>query len=175
MTGESQSGASGWASGLGDEQLLAELARVMDAAEPVPARVVAAGKAAWTWRTVDAELAELAHDSGLLDQRAVTVRGSSALEGPDAQQAVLRWMTFASDNLSIELEVTSDAVLGQLVPPRSATVELELLEVPKGTAGARIPVDDLGWFQVSPIPAGRFRLRCTVEPGSSVVTGWITL
>ena len=39
------------------------LARAVQAIEPVPADVVAAAKASFTWRTIDAELAELTFDS----------------------------------------------------------------------------------------------------------------
>ena len=50
-----------------DEQLMQLTALALSDQEAVPAEVVAAAKAAWTWRTIDAELAELAHDSSLDD------------------------------------------------------------------------------------------------------------
>ena len=54
-----------------DDDLLRELGRVVTAADPVPPEVIAAAKASFTWRTIDAELAELAFDS-LLDDEGVT-------------------------------------------------------------------------------------------------------
>ena len=37
------------------------------------------------------------------------------------------------------------------------------------------PVDEIGCFAVTPIPASPFRLRCRMEDGADVLTGWITL
>ena len=45
------------------DPLLAELADVIEHADPVPASVLVAAKAAFTWRTIDADLAELVADS----------------------------------------------------------------------------------------------------------------
>jgi len=46
-----------------DDQLLAELRRVLRRIDPVPPHVTAQAKDAFTWRTVDEELATLAYDS----------------------------------------------------------------------------------------------------------------
>ena len=56
-----------------DDRLLAELAAALDAADPVPARVLDAAKESFTWRTIDAELAELVFDSA--EQQLAGVRG----------------------------------------------------------------------------------------------------
>jgi hypothetical protein len=37
------------------------------------------------------------------------------------------------------------------------------------------PVDEIGCFAVAPIPASPFRLRCRMQDGTDVLTGWITL
>jgi hypothetical protein len=46
-----------------DHALLDELRTALDAADPVPDTVVSAAQSAFTWLTIDAELAALAEDS----------------------------------------------------------------------------------------------------------------
>src|SRR4051794_33213017 len=61
--------------------LLAELSEVFGHVDPVPPEVVAAARASFTWRTVDAELAvlaELAFDSLVDDTGGTLVRGAAA-------------------------------------------------------------------------------------------------
>ncbi len=86
--------------------------------EPVPGRLVQAAVDAYAWRTVDADLAELVFDS-LADQDEETlVRGR--------QQE--RLLSFRTSGLTIEVEVTaagpSRRLIGQLVPPQRAEVEI---------------------------------------------------
>src|SRR5438045_1899644 len=100
-----------------DNALLRELSRIVTAGDPVPTEVIAAAKASFTWRTIDAELAELAFDS-LLDDDALLVRG--------ADQP--RLLTFEGSSVTIELVVVTEAdsrrVIGQLVPVQQADVEV---------------------------------------------------
>lgn len=159
-----------------DEDLLAELGDALRAEREVPGALVEAGKAIFTWRSVDAELAELTrahltYDS-LVDDAALQGDDAGLLVGVRSEQsAALRALTFAADELSIELEVTDGAVLGQLVPPQAATVEV----LTPDSARIEVPVDDVGWFTVRPVPTSRFRLTCRLTSGASVVTDWISL
>jgi hypothetical protein len=87
-----------------------------------------------------------------------------------SEAASIRALTFTSPQLSIELEVASDSLLGQIIPPRAGTLEVHT------TAGVTTsPVDEIGCFAVTPIPASPFRLRCRTADGIDVLTGWITL
>jgi hypothetical protein len=61
----------------GDDRLVEALRRALAEADEVPTEVVAAARAAWTWRTIDAELAALVHDSTLDDQELAGVRGAT--------------------------------------------------------------------------------------------------
>jgi hypothetical protein len=145
-----------------DDELTAELGRAMRAAAEVPAGFVAAGKAAFTWRNVDAELAALGHDSAT----------GAALAGTRAERATLRALTFVASRLTIELEVTADALLGQLVPPQPGQIELQQRDGAKRVA----TVDELGWFVFhGSVPKGMCRLRLTAADGSTVLTEWTTL
>jgi hypothetical protein len=143
---------------LDDEHLMALLSEALTGDEPVPPAVLAAGYASFTWRTIDGELAALTYDSRIEEPSRSGVR---------SQQAGLRAMTFASSSLTIEIEVTSTSLMGQLVPAHAGEVLLSLYD---GT-GRRVPVDELGAFTIDPLPEDRFRLQVAGEP--KVTTEWI--
>ena len=144
-----------------DDELLAALGEAIQAREEVPEWFVETGKNAYAWHNIDAELARLTYDSSR-DRDAVAVVRSEA--------ASIRALTFTSAQLSIELEVTAGSLVGQIIPPRAGTLEVHT------TAGvASSPVDEIGCFAVTPIPNSPFRLRCRIEDGTDVLTGWITL
>lgn len=147
-----------------DEQLIADLGAALRAEREVPARLLEIGKAAFAWRTVDGELAELTFDS-------TAPGGQEAMAGTRAEPATFRAMTFTAHELSIELEVVPDAVMGQVVPPRPGEIEVHLRD---GTAGT-FTVDDVGWFVIRPRPAGPVRFRVRPEDGGAVLTEWVTL
>lgn len=145
-----------------DDQLLAALGDALRAARDVPPDFVEAGKAAFAWRDIDAELAALTYDSAHDTERAPAVSR--------AEPALLRYLTFASEQVTIELEVTRDAVLGQIVPPQPGVLEVHVWDgEPMTTA-----IDEIGCFVLRPIPSGRFRLRCRMA-GADVVTDWFSL
>ena len=147
--------------GWDDEQLMAALREAMRAREAVPDWFVGTGKSAYAWHNIDAELAQLTYDSHSDTAGAVITR---------SEAASIRALTFTSAHLSIELEVTAGSLLGQIIPPRTGTLEVHT------TAGVTSsPVDEIGCFVVGPIPSSPFRLRCRTEDGTDVLTGWITL
>jgi hypothetical protein len=90
--------------------------------------------------------------------------------GVRAEPAQLRYLTFASAEVTIELEVSGGALLGQVVPPQSG--ELEVLAVDGAARTAAI--DGVGCFVIRPIPPGSFRLHCRLAD-ANVVTDWIVL
>ena len=146
---------------LGDEQLLAALGEALRARKAVPEWFVEAGKNAYAWHNIDAELAQLTYDSSRDEDTVAAVR---------SEAASIRALTFTSGRLSIELEVAESSLLGQIIPPRAGTLEVHT------TAGVTCsPVDDIGCFVVDPIPSSPFRLRCRTQDGADVLTGWITL
>jgi hypothetical protein len=149
---------------LGDDELMAELAAAVEEETAVSDRRRAAARAAFTWRTIDAELAALTHDS-LLDEEPVAVRAA-------AQPRIL---TFETDGLTVEVEVDETPgarrLLGQLVPAGPADLEL------RSAAGEPVAgqADELGRFVLA-LPAERQRvsLRC-VRPDGAVETAWVAL
>ncbi|MEN3357386.1 MAG: hypothetical protein V7637_1368 [Mycobacteriales bacterium] len=163
-SGAGGSGAGGWLAD--DEALAAALEAAMRETWDMPASFVATGKAAFTWHGVDAELAALRHDSavGAPDEHYAAPTRAGA-DDP----AVLRTLSFAADRLTVELDLTADAVLGQIVPAQAGQVEVRTGD----TEPATVPIDEDGWFTIRPIPARSFRLRCVTADGTAVLTGWI--
>jgi hypothetical protein len=142
-----------------DDPLLAELGAALRARQAVPDRFVRLGTSAFDFRDTVAELAALTEDS-------TAVAGVRS-----AERASLRSLTFVAGEMAIELELTPDALVGQVVPPRAG--EIEVL----GPAGpvARAAVDDVGWFSIRPAPTGPTRLHLRTADGVSISTEWTTL
>jgi hypothetical protein len=145
-----------------DDQLLAVLKESLQAQWDVPADFTAAGRSAYAWHNIDAELAELTYDSLQDHAPSASVR---------SETASIRSLTFTSNHLSIEMEVNEDSLLCQLVPTDEATIELQT----RAGVIARIEADEVGCFPIRPIPSAPFRLRCETADGATVVTGWIIL
>jgi hypothetical protein len=145
-----------------DEELLTALREALSFRRAVPADFVDAGKHAFAWRNIDAELAELTYDSLTSAEVALSMR---------AETASIRALTFTSPRLTIELEVVGDSLLGQIVPGQPAVITVQ----PRSGASTVVDVDDIGRFLMQPMPAGLFRLGCRTVTGMETVTGWITL
>ena len=144
-----------------------------------PPEAVAAAQGLFTWRTVDAELAELTHDS-LVAPREPGVRAAGQP----------RILTFEAGALTVEVEVDdvpgARRLIGQLTPPGPA--ELELRCGPDADAGpdtdtgsdtAAEPVrgeaDGLGRF-VLDLPAAKVRSSLRIRRGAEVTeTAWVPL
>jgi hypothetical protein len=146
---------------LPDDELVSALALALRELDPVPARLVEAGKTALSWRTVDAELAELVADTegGI---------GAAGVHAP-------RILTFAAGDTTLVLEVTDDEngrrLLGQIVAPRRAEIEAA-----HRSGAVTVESDDLGRFRVEHFPTGPIRLSLRVpgKPGP-VVTSWVNI
>ncbi|MGY1617397.1 hypothetical protein ACI797_11725 [Geodermatophilus sp. SYSU D00691] len=142
-----------------DGRLVDDLrAALRGAGTPTPT-MVAAAEAAFAWRTVDAELVALTHDS-VAEERAL-VRGT--VSGP-------RSLVFEGARLSVELEHTDEGLIGQIIP---AVVGDVTALAPDGELG-RDEVDELGCFRFDGRFAGLVRLRCRTQNGT-VVTDWVRL
>lgn len=145
-----------------DEQLLAALKEALRAGRAVPPGFVEAGRSAYAWRNIDAELASLTYDS---------VRDTEPTPHLGSETASIRTLTFTSAHVIIELEVSEESLLGQLIPAREGTIEIQT----RDGVVAMVRVDKFGWFPIHPIPASPFRLQYHATDGLDVLTGWITL
>jgi hypothetical protein len=150
-----------------DAELEEELRRVADHVDPVPLDVIERSAESLTWRTVDAELAELAFDS-LVDGD----RTSGLVRGPGD----VRTLTFRASHLTIELDISFERgareVIGQLVPAQPMTLEIRHKD-----GAVVVEADDLGRFSAEALPAGPFSVRCGSDNAARpiLVTDWISV
>ncbi|MCX5172731.1 hypothetical protein [Streptomyces antibioticus] len=135
------------------EEELRQAAAILD---PVPAELRRTAVEAYALHDLDARIAELTFDS-LTD--AIPVRGAE-----DAP----RMLTFHSGDLTVDVEVTGDGLMGQLLPPQTASIEV--LHGPR--AGAPLTADALGRFTCDRPSGGPFALRLRTG-GEVVVTEWL--
>lgn len=143
-----------------DDQLWEDLKEATADLGPMAGSVARKGAAVFSWRSVDEDLllASLIFDS-LLD-------GAGMRRSPSYGERVL---VFQASAFSIELEVASDRVLGQVDPPAVGEVILETTDGLTQT----ITSDDLGFFMAAR-PEGLVRLRCAT-PSGQLVTDWVRL
>ncbi len=143
-----------------DDALLAELRAVVGRVDPVPPEMVAAARASFVWRTIDAELAQLTHDSVVDTDRMALVRGVGAPE----------LLTFECPGLTVEVEtLAADGglrLLGQLVPPQPGQVEVR-----HAGGTTTVDADAMGRFAAEGVPTGPVSLRCRAGE-SAFATDW---
>jgi hypothetical protein len=145
----------------------AELRAIFGHMDPVPQLLSDGARAAFSWRTVDAELAELMRDSAEAseEEAGMLVRGG---HGP-------RQLSFESPRIGIELEVTATGprerrVEGQLLPPAGATITVER----PGEDGLTVQADELGRFVLDGLRAGVVRLHVALG-GAQIAIPWTTI
>jgi hypothetical protein len=144
------------------DPMFATLRNVIDHADPVPQAVVDAARAAYTWRTIDAELAELTADS------AMATAGVRSTSAP-------RLLTFEGAGVEVEVEVAHTGstrhLSGQLVPMGPAQITV------RWSSGSReTTADELGRFAIDHVPAGSVSLAI-LRTGAHqpIVTSWISI
>ena len=146
-----------------DEALVQELRAAVASGEAVSQRSRDAARAAFTWRNVDRELDELlalSYDSSLVED--VLVRGPAT--------AGSRALAFEGAGFELEVELTENTLVGQVVPGRSCRV------VVRSAAGATAAadVDDDGFFTMADVPQGTVRFE-VVLGDTGYATEWVLL
>jgi hypothetical protein len=138
--------------------MLEQLADAFDDAhlEPIPQRLSAAARDAYSWRRADAELAELLFDSA--SDTLVGVRGTATDR---------RSFRYASGDFAIRVHLTDVSLIVMIEPPLAAACRID-----SGHASEQHRTDELGELVVD---APELPLRLEVElPNGTVVTPWIT-
>lgn len=143
-----------------DDELLAVLGEALREERDVPAYFVETGKAVFAGCPIEAELAALIYDS-LVDALPVPAIRAS--------RATIRELTFATPELKIHVQLTTSALRGQVVPPQCGELEVHMT----GRASRTIEIDEQGWFTITPVPRGSFRLLCRMPGGVSALTDWL--
>lgn len=145
-----------------DDELLELVGRALRGADPVPDHVLAGARAAWTWRTIDQELAELVFDS------------AAELTGVRSEDTA-RQLTFRAPGMEIEVMVVDEAsrrIVGQLIPPGAYTVQL----LTSGDHVLEEPTDRLGRFAFDSVAPGPVRIAVADPDGAHVITTeWVLL
>lgn len=144
-----------------DDRLLAQLRAGLAESDTVPSDVTAFAKAAYSWKTIDADLAELDFDS-IEEDLPAGVRSSATARMISFQ--VGQWM------LDVEYDETSGRLLGQISPESDYTVELH-------TAGALFSVasDEIGRFEADGISRGPLSMVLRLSGGDVIKTQWVIL
>jgi hypothetical protein len=144
-----------------DDDLLELVGRALRAADPVPDRVIQGARAAWTWRTIDEELAELVFDS------------AAELTGVRSEDTA-RQLTFRAPGMEIEVMIVDEAsrrVVGQLIPPGTYIVQL----LSSDDVVREEHADRLGRFAFDAVAPGPVRLAVIDPDGTHIVTTEWTL
>jgi hypothetical protein len=147
-----------------DETLLADLAAALNDIAPMRDAVAERGRGAYTWRTIDDELAlaGISFDSML----------ETASDLRDGDDGAPRVLIFDAEGISVELEVAPDRVAGQILPPSAGQILVEMQDAPEATI--TVEADDLGFFVLPSITARIMRLRCETST-ARLVTEWVRL
>ena len=146
----------------GDEEIMTALKEALASRQSIPPEFIEAGRSAFAWHNIDAEIAQLTYDSAF---------HAGAVPATRSEIASIRALTFTSEHLTIELEVSEDLLLGQVIPARNGTIEVHT----RAGVITTIPVDELGYFTVRRAPDSPFRLQWQTSDSPDIVTGWITL
>jgi hypothetical protein len=147
------------------DHLWQEVMTLVAKADPLPPEILHLGRSSLTWRTIDAELAELAYDS--VGAAPVGVRGSA---GP-------RQLTFEAPGLTLELQLVAlrdrRRLMGFLDPAQEARIMVR-----HGDGIVAVRADRSGRFVVDDLAAGPASLRCHLAGRGGdrpVVTDWVNL
>lgn len=144
-----------------DNEILDILRKGMRQSDPVPSTVTEFAAALFTWRDIDAELAELTFDS--VDEEAPTgVRSTSTA----------RMLSFEIGKWTIDLEYNPAAavLMGSVSPASPFSVELH-------SRGARfaMELDEMGRFEFDDVEGGPASLVFRAADGEMIKTSWIVL
>jgi hypothetical protein len=147
----------------GDDDLMLELKQALAAERLAPDHVMEAAKAAFEWRGVDEELEllSLSYDSSQADLAGV--------RGPAA--TATRTLVFDGEGVTVELELGTEVLMGQVVPPDYQRIILECADGRVDEADT----DDIGVFLLRRPTGGPIRLRCHQGRSLGVVTEWMLI
>lgn len=144
-----------------EARVISLLNHALQEADPVPADAVDFAKAAFAWRTIEADLARLAYDSSSEDVPS-GVRSTS----------MARMVSFETGEWLIDLEYSAvnRKLMGQIEPAAVMNVELHL-------SGSVIATDsdDLGRFRFEGVLPGPIALVFRASTGDLVKTEWVVL
>ena len=142
-----------------EERLLADLKDALLAAQhPQTGLIIANAQDAFSYSSMEDELARLVYDSMLQGDPIGSVRAADTS----------RMVIFECEAMTLEMEIRGRDIVGQIGPPGPATVIVEASEA----AMIEVHADELGCFTARlDNPTGPLRFRVS-RPGSSAITEW---
>lgn len=152
--------ASDWFSD--DDQLFDALTDAANAAGPAPVDVVAAAKAVFTMRSLDAELALATRGSRDDDQ-------SSGTSRPGA--VPIRSLVFGSDEITLDIDVLPETLVGQISPAHAGRIVVSS----RGDEGVQGEIDEDGMFIVARGAPGEVQFRVEPKDVPGFETQWTLL
>ena len=141
-----------------DQHLLDDLSYAVCEAAP-PDTLTEFGNCA-CWRTASQDF------QAFLSFAPSSERVTGLRSGPDDA----RVLVFTAPPLSLELEVISGRVVGQILPPGPGEIRVEASD----GVSFQVEADDAGFFDLPGLPSGPVRLRCDT-PNGQLVTEWVRL
>ena len=149
---------------MSDDELAGLVAQALTSNDPVPDHVLDGARAAFTWRTIETELAELAFAEMVFDSS----RELTGVRSEDADRQV----TFRAPGVEIEVMIVENGsrrLIGQLVPPSETTIELVGADAVYSAS-----TDRLGRFVFDELVPGPVRLVVRGADGARIVqTEWV--
>ncbi len=143
------------------EEIIAKLRDGLSQSDPIPSDISEFAKALFTWRDIDAHLAEIAYDSAT-DEALSGVRST----------ALARMMSFQAGKWLVDLEYdeASTQLIGRVSPDTTYSVELH-------SRGAHFSVrsDDAAHFTLDGVLGGPISLIFRLDEGSVIKTSWVIL
>lgn len=145
-----------------DDALLGELREALAESSAVPPDFLAAARAAYAWRAIEADLllAELAFDSAQDEQLATRA-------GPGGSTRVL---VFDGAGYRIEAQVSAGGIVGQVTPAGGGRVSCQTASDTFDEA----VIDEQGCFILRSPAAGAVRLRVR-SARHELATSWVCL
>lgn len=144
-----------------DNEILDILRKGLWQSDPVPSTVSEFAAALFTWRDIEAELAELTFDS-VDEETPAGVRSTSTA----------RMLSFEIGKWTIDLEynLARGGLMGSVSPVSPFFVELH-----SGGARFEVELDDIGRFEFDDVKPGPASLVFRSADGEVVKTSWIVL
>jgi hypothetical protein len=144
-----------------EDEIMSRLRRGLDQSDPVPTDVTEFAKEALSWRTIDAELAQLSYDS-TDETTSTTVRSTASARIVGFETG--EWM------IDLEHDAATAELRGQIQPARRVEVELHVIGAVLVTEA-----DELGRFSFEGVEAGPVALVIRIDGDEAVKTEWIVL
>ena len=144
-----------------DDSLAVMLGEAIEESAVVPGEAVRAAHLIFGMRTIDAEfeLMTLLFDSSVEE-----------ISGLRADTSQSRLLTFQVADVTLEVELSDDGALGQLLPPQRGHITLSIAEGTFATADT----DELGRFLLPRPGPGPIRFTCQAA-AVQTVTDWIVI